>query len=182
MKTAMHKWDILGAGWVAYLSPTGSNEAVRVLKITPKLKEMPRRPRFIGWFSKGVSEDSVPTNAPWELHSPTLLNSPEYLEEMRVIKHGLLNIMGMFGETDVVLYFRDSKSPTHHAHVHVSSRALYKSQENDVDLDYILGVISAEVEILGTATIDHGAEAIERAIREAENAALEAKAEKERNT
>ena len=75
IQAAMHKWDSVSAGWVAYLSPTGTNKEVRVLKIMPKPLGMPSRPHFIRYFSKCMGESE--TQGPhWDYHSPTLLNSP----------------------------------------------------------------------------------------------------------
>ena len=42
----------------------------------------------------------------------------EYLDEMRIMKQGITAMMGLFGETQLVIYFKRESHPCHHLHVH----------------------------------------------------------------
>lgn len=94
VRSMLHKWDFLGAGLIAYSSPTADNVSVRVLKITPELN-MPGRPHFIGWFSNCVGE---PNHVSWKDIGE------DHLEEMAVLNHGPKTTMGMVGEPDCVIF------------------------------------------------------------------------------
>ena len=49
--------------------------------------------------------------------------------------HGLVTLLGLLGETDAVLYFRDTDDPRHHAHVHAVPRAQYVPMPRDIDFN-----------------------------------------------
>ena len=51
IRAALGSWKEHGSGLVAYLSPSGTNDKVRSLKITPRNDMCSSEPFFVGWFS-----------------------------------------------------------------------------------------------------------------------------------
>ena len=118
---------------VAYVSTSGSNKNVHVLKITPHIK-MSETVHLVGWLTACVNPRGSVT--PDQLHK-------EDFWEMRFLQDGMKALMATFGHEDVAIFFRTGQSVKHRLHVHVLPMSNYTSKVDDWQMADVIDAIES---------------------------------------
>ena len=97
-----------------------------------------------------------PTSKVQEMEMPTMLYNVDFLEELTVLEHGLKTLLGMFGETKLKFYFRESDETRHHAFIHAEPMAQYEARRGDVDFLHFKNLLIAMTGKTGRAVLTQG--------------------------
>ena len=127
-------WKTKGNGLITYISRGGENEEVKALNISARGSMSKTGVALTGWFTKCCRKEFhkegrvVTWKSNWETR----------LQEMKLILEGFKTLMDLFGEKEVVAYFRHDSLPAFHVHVHAVAASGYSKESGDERLEDII--------------------------------------------